>query len=56
MVAHVVAIGELAAWEPVGEGQRALREALLRDAEARVQKITLAADGSPAGTTPLDPG
>jgi exodeoxyribonuclease VII small subunit len=39
-----------------GEALKKRCEALLRDAEARVQKITLAADGSPAGTTPLDPG
>jgi exodeoxyribonuclease VII small subunit len=39
-----------------GEALKKRCEALLRDAEARVQKITLAADGSPTGTTPLDPG
>ncbi|WP_296572007.1 exodeoxyribonuclease VII small subunit [Phreatobacter sp.] len=39
-----------------GEALKKRCEALLRDAEARVQKITLAADGSPAGTTPLDAG
>ncbi len=39
-----------------GEALKKRCEALLRDAEARVQKITLAADGSPSGTTPLDPG
>lgn len=39
-----------------GEALKKRCEALLRDAEARVQKITLAADGSPAGATPLDAG
>jgi exodeoxyribonuclease VII small subunit len=29
-------------------------EARLREAEERVEKITLAADGSPAGTTPVE--
>ena len=38
-----------------GEALKKRCEALLRDAEARVQKITLAADGKPSGTTPLDP-
>ncbi|MDX2307234.1 MAG: exodeoxyribonuclease VII small subunit [Hyphomicrobium sp.] len=28
---------------------------LLRQAEAKVEKLTLAADGSPKGTEPLDP-
>lgn len=39
-----------------GEALKKRCEALLRDAEARVQKITLAADGMPAGATPLDAG
>ena len=39
-----------------GEALKKRCEALLRDAEARGQKITLAADGSPAGATPLDAG
>lgn len=39
-----------------GEALKKRCEALLRDAEARVQKITLAADGSPSGTAPLDGG
>lgn len=37
-----------------GEALKARCEALLRDAEARVQKITVGAGGQPAGTTPLD--
>ncbi|WP_439573420.1 exodeoxyribonuclease VII small subunit [Phreatobacter sp.] len=37
-----------------GEALKKRCEALLRNAEARVQKITLAADGRPAGTAPLD--
>ena len=28
---------------------------LLRQAEAKVEKLTFAADGSPKGTEPLDP-
>lgn len=30
-------------------------EALLRRAEARIERITLGADGKPTGTVPLDP-
>lgn len=37
-----------------GEALKARCEALLKDAEARVEKITLSADGRPAGTQPLD--
>jgi len=37
-----------------GEGLKARCEELLRQAEARVEKITLDASGKPAGTTPLD--
>ena len=29
-------------------------EAKLKDAEARIEKITLKADGTPSGTVPLD--
>ena len=29
-------------------------EAKLKDAEARIEKITLRADGTPSGTAPLD--
>ena len=39
-----------------GEKLKARCEALLRDAEARVEKITLGADGTPKGTEPLDVG
>ncbi|MEI8144795.1 MAG: exodeoxyribonuclease VII small subunit [Alphaproteobacteria bacterium] len=38
-----------------GEALKKRCEMLLRDAEARVQKITLAADGTPKGVEPLDP-
>lgn len=38
-----------------GEALKARCDALLKDAEARVEKITLGADGKPAGTQPLDP-
>ncbi|WP_299846840.1 exodeoxyribonuclease VII small subunit [uncultured Paracoccus sp.] len=37
-----------------GAKLRAHCEARLREAEERVEKITLAADGSPAGTTPAE--
>lgn len=37
-----------------GEALKARCDALLKDAEARVEKITLGADGKPAGTVPLD--
>lgn len=38
-----------------GEALKKHCEKLLRDAEARIEKITLARDGSPTGTEPLDP-
>lgn len=37
-----------------GEALRAHCDALLKKAEAKVEKITLDADGKPAGTEPLD--
>jgi exodeoxyribonuclease VII small subunit len=37
-----------------GEALKARCDALLKDAEARVEKITLGADGKPTGTVPLD--
>lgn len=37
-----------------GEALKSHCEALLRKAEARIEKITLGADGRPAGTEPLD--
>lgn len=37
-----------------GEALKARCDALLKQAEARIEKITLGADGKPAGTTPLD--
>ena len=37
-----------------GEALKKHCERLLRDAEARIEKITLRPDGSPAGTEPLD--
>lgn len=38
-------------------GERLKRhcEGLLKQAEARIDRITLGADGQPTGTTPLDP-
>ena len=41
------------------ERGRALKEhceRLLKDAEARIEKITLKPDGTPSGTEPLDAG
>jgi len=37
-----------------GEALKARCDALLKDAEARVEKITLGADGRPSGTQLLD--
>ena len=37
-----------------GEALKKHCERLLKDAEARIEKITLKPDGSVAGTTPLD--
>lgn len=37
-----------------GEALRDHCDRLLKAAEAKVEKLTLGADGSPAGTTPLD--
>lgn len=39
-----------------GEALRAHCEARLKDAQARIEKITLGADGAPTGTTPFDAG
>lgn len=39
-----------------GEALRAQCEARLKDAQARIEKITLGADGAPAGTAPFDAG
>jgi exodeoxyribonuclease VII small subunit len=37
-----------------GETLKARCEALLKQAEARIERITLSTDGKPSGTTPLD--
>ena len=37
-----------------GEALKKYCEKLLKDAEARIEKITLRPDGTPAGTEPLD--
>ena len=37
-----------------GEQLKAHCEALLKNAEMRIQKITFSADGAPKGVTPLD--
>jgi exodeoxyribonuclease VII small subunit len=38
-----------------GEHLKRHCDALLKSAEARIDKITLSADGKPKGTEPLDP-
>lgn len=38
-----------------GEALKAHCDRLLRDAEMRIEKITLGADGKPKGVEPLDP-
>jgi exodeoxyribonuclease VII small subunit len=38
-----------------GEALRAYCDKLLKRAEARIEKITLRLDGTPAGIEPLDP-
>jgi exodeoxyribonuclease VII small subunit len=43
----------IAAYEK-GELLKARCEELLKQAEVRIEKIRLGADGKPAGTTPLD--
>jgi len=37
-----------------GEALKARCDALLKQAEARIERITLSADGKPTGATPLD--
>jgi exodeoxyribonuclease VII small subunit len=37
-----------------GEALKKRCDALLREAEMRIEKITLGADGQPSGTVPLD--
>ncbi len=39
-----------------GEELKKRCDALLKNAEMRIEKITLAADGKPTGSTPLDGG
>ncbi|OYX74508.1 MAG: exodeoxyribonuclease VII small subunit [Rhizobiales bacterium 32-66-11] len=39
-----------------GEALKARCDALLKEAEARVETITRESDGRPSGTAPLDPG
>jgi exodeoxyribonuclease VII small subunit len=39
-----------------GEALRAQCEARLKDAQARIEKITLGADGAPSGMTTFDAG
>jgi len=49
-----VALEESIALYERGERLKTRCEALLREAEARIEKITLAADGSAGGVEPLD--
>lgn len=39
-----------------GQALRAQCDALLKRAEARIEKLRLGGDGQPAGVEPLDPG
>ncbi|HTI31872.1 MAG TPA: exodeoxyribonuclease VII small subunit [Sphingomonas sp.] len=39
-----------------GEGLKQQCETRLKDAQARIEKITLGADGRPTGTAPFDGG
>ncbi len=39
-----------------GESLKQQCETRLKDAQARIEKITLGADGRPSGTTPFDGG
>ena len=49
-----VPLEELVAIYERGEALKKRCEELLRQAEARVERITLDADGKPTGSTPLD--
>lgn len=49
-----VALDQSIALYERGQALKARCSALLRDAEARIEKITLNASGQPSGTTPLD--
>lgn len=51
-----VALEESVAIYERGEALKRRCDELLRQAEARVEKITLDASGRPSGTAPLDPG
>lgn len=50
-----VALEESIAFYERGEALKARCDALLKSAEARIEKITLARDGKPSGVEPLDP-
>jgi exodeoxyribonuclease VII small subunit len=51
-----VPLAESIAFYERGEALKKHCEKLLKDAEARIEKITLKSDGTPSGTEPLDPG
>ncbi len=50
-----VALEESIALYERGEALKSHCDALLRNAEMRIEKITLTADGKPKGLAPLDP-
>lgn len=50
-----VALEESIAFYERGEALKAHCDGLLKSAEARIEKITLARDGTPSGVEPLDP-
>ncbi len=50
-----VALEESIAIYERGEALKAHCDRLLKNAEARIEKITLSRDGKPTGTVPLDP-
>ena len=50
---HVALEESIAIYER-GEALKAHCDALLKSAEARIEKITLSRDGKPTGTVPLD--
>ena len=49
-----VALEESIKFYERGEALKAHCDALLKNAEMRIEKITLSADGKPKGVTPLD--
>ncbi len=50
-----VSLDELVKLFERGEALKRRCDALLKEAEARIEKIALGADGKPSGLAPLDP-